>query len=133
MSDRNKEDLNFVSDEKTGLFGFNFSNYLIFFDYPLSRSLYLLKKTKLKVNQLANVLLLMGIIIGWLCFFLWTYLNWQLILLKPVTLFLFWQKPHPLILIFLLSLFLDLFYVYRKSLKKEALKKINYSLFSEKK
>lgn len=133
MSNRNEDELNFTSDEKTALFGFYFLNYFIFWDYPLSKSLYLLKQTKQKANQLANIILLMGIIIGWLSFFLWIYLNGQLIIESPIKIFLFWQEFHPLILIFLLSLFLDLFYVYRKSIKEEALKKINYSLLDDKK
>lgn len=129
MTEKIGDKLDFEVHEKNGLFGFYFLNYFIFWEYPLNKSLYLLKKTKAQAEKLANILLRMGIVVGWLCFFLWIYLNRQTIVEAPESIFFFWQKFHPLILIFLLSLFLDLFYIYRVSVKEDALKKINYSLF----
>lgn len=132
MSLKNENKIEFIINKKNDLFGFYFLNYFIFWDYPLNKSLYLLKITKKRVEQIANIFLKMAIAIGWLAFFTWIYMNWELILSKPETLFLFWQEFHPLILIFLLSLFLDLFYIYRKSVKEDDAQKINYSSFNKK-
>ena len=129
MSTEIKGKINFIEEEKRQLFGAWFLGRFLFWDYPIKKSLTALKNVKDKSYHLGNIILRMGVIAGWLAFFAWIYFNYEVLIAEPLEILFFWRDFHPLILVFLLSLWLDLFLIYRQSEKLAAMKKINYSLF----
>lgn len=131
MSLEIKNQLEFIKEEGRGIFGAWFLGRFLFWEYEIKKSVSTLKKAKLAAYNFGNILLRMGIIAGWLAFLIWLYLNKTDLLANPFDVLLFWQNFHPLILIFLLSLWLDLFIIYRKSEKIDAEKKINFKLFDK--
>ena len=129
MSSEIKNQLEFIEEEKRKIFGAWFLGRFLFWGYEIKKSISALKKAKSLAYNLGNILLRMGIIAGWLAFLVWIYLNQVELSANPLEILFFWQEFHPLILIFLLSLWLDLFLIYRKSEKKDAKKRINFKLF----
>ncbi|MBN2854482.1 ATP-dependent Clp protease ATP-binding subunit, partial [Patescibacteria group bacterium] len=125
--------LEFIKEEKREIFGVWFLGRFLFWNYEIKKSISALKKAKSLAYNLGNILLRMGIIAGWLAFFVWLYLNQTELSAEPLEILFFWREFHPLILVFLLSLWLDLFLIYRKSEKKDASKKINFKLFDSEK
>ena len=57
----------------------------------------------------------------------WFYNNSQYLIANPSKILFFWAIQHPLLLVFSCSLLADLFIIYRRSEKKAAQQKINYS------
>lgn len=131
MSIETNNKINFIEEEGRQLFGAWFLGKFLFWDYPIKKSLVILKNIRNKAYRLANVLLYMGIILGWLAFFIWIYLNHELLINEPIEILFFWREFNPLIFVFLLSLWLNLFLIYRRSEKLAATKKINYNLFNK--
>jgi hypothetical protein len=66
---------------------------------------------------------------GWAAFGYWLYRESASLIEQPLRLLFFWSKSDPLITVFLLSLWFDLFFYYRRTQQKLSLKKINYRLF----
>lgn len=131
MTTKKEEKIIFIEHESEKLFGAWFLGRFLFWDYPIKRSFSIFKKTKNKFNFFANIALRMLIIAGWLSFFGWCYLKRAVLLADPLEIIFFWREFHPLIFFFLLSLYFDLFVIYRNNLKKDATKKINFKLFNQ--
>ena len=131
MSPEIKNQLEFIKEEKREIFGAWFLGRFLFWDYEIKKSISALKTAKLAAYNLGNILLRMGIIAGWLAFLIWLYLNRADLLVNPFEILFFWRDFHPLILIFLFSLWLNLFIIYRKSEKRAAEKRINFKLFDK--
>ncbi len=129
-SDRQKlVDITFAQDEKRKLYGSWFLGRFLYFDHPIKKSLSAMNFLKDKIYRLGNFLARLLIFAGWLSFAAWLYFNQEVILNNPVQLVFFWRDFDPFILFFLLSLWLDLFVIYRNSEKRAAAKKIDYSSF----
>lgn len=130
MPNNNQGTIEFIEDDKRGLFGLWFSGRFLFWDYQISKALMAARSVKKGAYKLGNILLRMAIILGWLSFFAWIYLNYPALAKDPLDILFFWRDFHPLVLVFLLSLWLDLFVIYRNSEKKAAEKRINRKLFN---
>ncbi|MDA3802441.1 MAG: ATP-dependent Clp protease ATP-binding subunit [Patescibacteria group bacterium] len=126
----NPEDIEFVYDDTRKIYGSWFLGRFLYWNYPVKKSISLLKKFKNRFYKIANILGIIVIISGWLSFAFWIYLNLDKIIANPLNLIFFWQEFDFLILIFLLSLFFDLFFVYRISQKKAETKKIKKKDFN---
>ena len=127
------EKIKFIEEEKRKLFGAWFLGRFLYLSFPVNKSLVLMKKSRKIFNYIIDVLLRIIVIAGWSSFALWIYLNWQELIVEPWQIIFFWQEFHPLILIFLLSLWIDLYLVYRRSEKKDAKRMINSRLFDPEK
>jgi len=125
------DNLNFSADSNTGNQGTWFLGRFLCFKRELKKSLILLKRSEESVNFVLESLCWLVVFGGWLAFLIWLFLNQAVLLADPLKILLFWQKHNPLIAVFLFSLFFDLFIFYKKSEKREALKKINYYLFKQ--
>jgi ATP-dependent Clp protease ATP-binding subunit ClpC len=124
------EDIEFVYDDTRKIYGSWFLGRFLSWNYKAKKSISLLRKFKERFYKITNILGIIIVILGWLSFALWIYLNLDKIIAKPINLLFFWQEFDFLILIFLLSLFLDLFFVYQNSQKKAAQKKIKKKDFN---
>jgi ATP-dependent Clp protease ATP-binding subunit ClpC len=121
--------INFIQDTRRKLYGAWFLGHFLYFNYSLKKSLAALKLLKNYAEYLGNFLIRLLIFVGWLSFIFWLYLSRDVLSTNPITILFFWRDFNPLILFFILSLWLDLFLVYRNSAKRAAAKKINYRLF----
>lgn len=105
--------------------------YLIFWRHSLSRSAIALHKLQHAVDKILRLIVVLIIFVGWLALAAWLVLHWQELSLKPLKLLFFWENKNPLILVFLISTWFDLFLIYRRSEEKAAEKKINIRSWSE--
>jgi len=125
------EKLSFTTEQAKGGRGAWFLGLFLFWGENLKRSLILLDRTKTKINFWLTRLMWLVVAAGWLIFIVWLIINRELWLANPWQLIFFWRRSDPLILIFLLSLWFDLFAVYRTSEAKYAQRKINYRLLGD--
>ncbi len=128
---QSEEKLVFTVEQTAGGRGAWFLGRFLYWGLSLRKSLIALRRTKEKVDYFLTLGAWLILFAGWLAFavFLGRHLN--ALLAAPVKILFFWAQPDPLILIFLLSLFFDLFLVYKKSEMKAAAEKIDYHLFGE--
>jgi len=126
-----EEKLNFTQEQDQGGRGAWFKGRFLFWGADLKRSVVTLSRIRLKINQAALVLAWLVIFAGWLSFGAWIMEMRTVLAANPVRLLFFWQKFHPLVFIFLSSLWFDLFLIYRSSQARAARKKIDYRLFAE--
>lgn len=126
----NPENIEFIFDDKRKIYGTWFLSKFLYWNYPVKKSISLLKDFKNKFYKIANIFGIIVIILGWLCFAFWIYLNIDLIIANPLNILFFWQEFDFLILVFLFSLLFDLFFVYLSSQKKDNLKKIKKKDFN---
>ncbi|NCN99797.1 hypothetical protein GW920_01585, partial [Candidatus Falkowbacteria bacterium] len=128
-----EEKLDFIDEQNYGGRGAWFKGRFLFWGSGFKKSVIALDRVRTKINQVMLLLAWLLILIGWSSLLAWIYYSRMDLLAHPLGLLLFWQKFHPLISIFLFSLFFDLFLFYRSSQARAAQKKLNYHLFSDEK
>ncbi len=101
-------------------------NRFIYWQKSLSRSSIALFKLQRRVDRALDIVAFLVALAGWLSLALWIFLNQSHLLSDPIRILLFWENIHPLILFFLLSVWFDLFLIYRRSENAFSAKKINY-------
>lgn len=116
-----EEDFVKISDNKVGAV---FLGRILHFGLNFKRPLILLRRLKIKVDKIINLLSYILAIAGVLSFIFWLYLNLELINYRPEELLLFYKSDHPLILAFFISLIFVMFIIYRVSEKKASLERI---------
>ncbi len=121
----------FTDEQDRGGRGTWFSGRFLFWGRTLKRSIINLERSRQQFDRFFIFIVWLIIFGGWFLFGLWVFREQALILANPFSLLFFWRRPSPLILFFLLSLWFDLFIIYRFSQEKIALKKINFRLFSK--
>lgn len=126
---KNKADISFIQDEKKGLYGAWFLGRFLYFGHPIKKSLSALNFLKDKAYRFGDFLGRFLVFSGWLAFIVYLYLNQEALMTDPVSLIFFWRDFDPLVLFFIVSLWVDLFLIYRGSEKRAALKKISYRAF----
>ncbi|MDD2681013.1 MAG: ATP-dependent Clp protease ATP-binding subunit [Patescibacteria group bacterium] len=104
---------------------------LIFWRHSMSRSAISLQKLKKIIAHVLRIIVVIVIVIGWLSLLAWMFFHWQELSMAPIKLLLFWENRDPLILVFLLSLWFDLFLVYRRSEEMIAKIKIDHRKWRE--
>lgn len=112
--------------------GYWFLGYLLHWDKPLKKSLIFLSRTKKLIESILRFITWLIIFAGWLSFAFWIYTKRADLLDEPIRLLFFWGEHDPLILFFLISLWFDLFLVYKQGELKMGLKKIKYKVFLKK-
>ncbi|MFA5184220.1 MAG: ATP-dependent Clp protease ATP-binding subunit [Patescibacteria group bacterium] len=124
-----EEKIIFTEEQDEGGRGAWFSGRFLFWRADIRRSIIALERLRGKINRAAAVFAWLLIFAGWLAFGAWLFANQSSLAANPLSLLFFWKKFDPLVLIFLLSLWLDLFMIYRRSEGRASAKKINYRLF----
>ena len=104
--------------------GVVFLGHLLHIASDFKKSLIILRRTKKSVDKIIDILSLIGGIAGILSLIFWVYLNIEQINSDLSVLLHFYQSDNSLITLFFVSIFFDMFFVYRMSEKKAKLKKI---------
>ena len=125
-----REDIQFYENEKNQL-GINWRQWFLYFQLNFNRSYILLCRARRYWDKIIKIIALILAISGWLSLFFWIFLYHQEIISDLFNYLLFWEHSHPLILVFLLSLWFDLFYFYRQQQDKMKTKKFNYRKFKK--
>ncbi len=126
------EKITFTDEQNNGGRGAWFLGRFLFWGTAPRRSVISLERTREKIDSLLLFFTWLILFAGWVAFGFWIFNNQAALIAKPISLLFFWRKFDPLIFVFLVSLWFDLFLIYRHSQDKAALKKINYRLFDEK-
>ena len=106
-----------------------FLGHFLYWDKVLKKSLIILERSKKNTEKVMEFLTWIIIFAGWLAFGFWIFYNQSDLIANPLNLLLFWSKSNILILIFIFSLWFDLFLFYKKSEAKADKNKINYRKF----
>lgn len=122
--------LTFTAAEADGVRGAWFLGRFLYWGLPVRRSLIALRRLKARVAYVFAVFDWLAVFAGWLSLAVFLFLNRAVWLVAPTKLLFFWTKADPLVFIFLISLWFDLYLIYRSSERKAQLKKINYHLFT---
>lgn len=122
------EEIVFTTEQNKGGQGAWFLGRFLYWGQGFRRSVISLGRTKRKIDQLLMIFTWLLIFAGWLAWFTWLFLNREALLADPIKILFFWKKHDILILFFLVSLWFDLFLIYKKSEAKAARLKINYRL-----
>jgi len=128
----NTDQLIFTDEQSRGGRGAWFLGRFLFWGKILKRSIITLEKSQEKIDHFFIFFIWLIIFIGWFLFGVWIFTQRAVLSDNPFSILFFWRRFNPLILGFLLSLWFDLFIIYRTSQDKIALKKINYRLFDDK-
>lgn len=121
----------FTEEQTNGGRGAWFLGRFLFWGKPLKRSIIGLEKSREKIDHLLTFVAWLIIFGGWFLFGVWLFSERVALSSDPFSFLFFWRKFNPFILGFLLSLWFDLFAIYRASQNRAATKKINYRLFYE--
>ncbi len=96
-----------------------------------SKPVILLERTKERTEKILEFLTWLIIFAGYGAFFFWIFIHQADLLANPLSLLFFWAEPDPLIFIFVLTLWFNLFLYYKKSEAKTSSRKINYRRFAQ--
>lgn len=124
------DQLTFSPDKNNTQLGAWFLGSFLFWDKNLKKSLIILERSKKNAEKIMEFFTWIIIFAGWLAYGFWIFYNQTELISDPIKLLLFWNQSDPLIFIFLLSLWFDLFLLYKKSEAKASKDKINYKKFS---
>lgn len=124
------EDLKFDYDDKHQSSSVWFLGKILIWQKHLSKSVVLLERAKRKIERILEFFTWVIIFAGYAAFIFWIFLNREILLAEPLEILFFWSEKDPLILIFLLTLWFNLFLFYKKSEAKANAKIIKYKNFS---
>jgi len=123
------ENIKFDYDNKLGLPGTWFLGRNIIWQNNLKRSVIVLNRGQEKVEKILEFLTWIIIFAGYAALATWLFINKDTLLVNPLEVFFFWEKKDPLIFIFLLTVWFNLFLFYKKSEFKAKKNRINYKKF----
>jgi len=121
--------ITFSPDSSSTRPGAWFLGRFLYWDKTLKKSVIALSRSQEKIEHLLEFLTWIIIFAGWLAFGFWLFNNQATLIVHPLRLLIFWNKSNPLILFFVLTLWFDLFLIYKKSEAKAGKKKIDYHNF----
>jgi len=123
------EKLTFTDEQENGGRGAWFSGRFLFWGTVPRRSVISLERARESIDRFLTFVVWLIIFAGWAALGFWIFNNQAALIAKPVGLLFVWKKFDPFIFIFLISLWFDMFLIYRVSQEKAARKKINFHLF----
>ncbi len=97
--------------------GIDWGGNFLYFKLETKLSLILLRQVKRSLEKIIDRISLGLVILGYLSILIWFYLNFEKLLSNFSQTIVFWQHQHFLVLFFLLSLWFNLFLIYRRSQK----------------
>lgn len=124
-----EEKITFTPDSSSGRPGAWFLGRFLLWGWTFRKTTIALRRTDALVRRLEGLLFSLAALIGWIALAAWLVMNREVFISRPLQIFFFWNQPSPLVLVFLLSLWADLFLFYRRSENRAALDKINYRSF----
>jgi len=124
------EQISFSPDSTSARPGAWFLGRFLYWDKTLKKSVIALERSRERSEKVLEFLTWLIIFAGWLAFGFWLYYNSATIIARPLRLLVFWNKSNPLVLVFIVSLWFDLFMFYKKSEAKANAKKIDYRNFA---
>ncbi|HKK54073.1 MAG TPA: AAA family ATPase [Patescibacteria group bacterium] len=99
----------------------------LFWGQPLNRTFIYLKRSKKNLDKVILAVFYFLAILGWGALLYWFYLEFSAESTKgTIEILMFWRQQSWLILVFLVSLFFDMFIIYRQSEKRAKKEKIKY-------
>jgi len=110
-----KDELQFTVLEPDKKFGLYFQGKFLYWDLRFDRPLIFLHRAKRRISSFLNVVCFLAGIAGLFSSAAWVYLNLAKIAADGTVGLFFWRQPSPLVLSFAVSLFFDMFLVYRLS------------------
>lgn len=128
-----EEKIIFTPDSASGRPGTWFLGRFLFWGRSFKRSTIVLRRTENLIKRIRDLIIWLIAVSGWLALIAWIFLNRETLAANPLQIIFFWSKRNPLVLIFLISLWADLFLIYSRSETKAALDRINYRLFAPQK
>ena len=133
MDIQQNEKIEFVQDSGGKGKGAWFLGRFLYWDKTIKKSLIVLERTNQQVNKILSFFSFLIIFAGWAMFALWIFLHQSELLANPLMILFSWVESDILISFFLISLWFDLFLIYKNRAKIAAAKKINYKLFNTEK
>ncbi len=130
ITDSQPEKLSFDYEEKIKSPSVWFLGRLLIWSYDLKRSLIFLERTKEHFKKIIEFFVWLLIFAGIAAFAFWLFANQEYWISDSKKLLLFFTEKDPLIIFFLLTLWLDLFMIYQKTEARDNRQKINYKKFS---
>lgn len=127
----NFSELQFTNDEPTRSPSTWFLGRKLVWQKQFSKSVILLERGKEKTEKVLEFLTWLIILAGYGAFIFWIFIHRADLMSEPWRLLLFWSEPDPLIFIFILTLWFNLFLYYKKSEAKTNARKINYRRFPQ--
>ena len=126
-----EQKIEFIKDSAGAGQGAWFLSRFLYWQKTLKKSIIALDKTKRQLDKLLSFFSWLFIFSGVAALLIWLYLNSEELLKDPMQILFFWTDPDILITIFLLSLWFDLFLIYKLSQRKKNTKRISYSFFEK--
>ena len=117
--------LKLENDESYGQ-GAWFQGRFLYWQRSFSRSSIAVAAWRRRADKILDIVVLIVSLIGWLALVIWLFEQRESLIASPFKILLFWENKHPLILVFLLSFWFDLFLLYRRSQEQAIKKKINH-------
>ncbi len=117
------QDQDFNKDSQDRVFAIFLSKRLLS-DFKFKKSLIYLRRLKKKVDRAIDFIAYLLGASGLLALIAWFYLNFDLLDYSYNDFLLFYNSDHILVLAFFVSIFFDMFIIYRLSQRKAALRKI---------
>ncbi|MCX6798284.1 MAG: Clp protease N-terminal domain-containing protein, partial [Candidatus Falkowbacteria bacterium] len=127
-----KENLpQFIEAPQFKAYGCWWSKTFLYCELNLKPVMAAIKKSKNHLDKLVNFICYVIAFAGWLALAYWFFRYGASFLETPGKILFFWKEKHILMLFFLLSLWFDLFLIYRRSEQRAKEKKINYKYFQD--
>jgi len=105
--------------------GISWQNCFFYWRLPLHKTTIILDRFRKKIDHFLNLLAAIIVIFGVSALLLWYYINLELLIEQPFSVLPFWLHQHPLLLFFLLAVWVALFLLYRRSELNVKAKKIH--------
>ncbi|MFA5163480.1 MAG: ATP-dependent Clp protease ATP-binding subunit [Patescibacteria group bacterium] len=131
MAESKDKNEQFVDSLQFKAYGRWWSGLFLYCELNLKPLMAALQKSKNRLDRLVNGISYAIAVFGWISLVLWFYQYGAHLINSWQRLLLFWREQHVLVLFFLLSLWFDLFLIYRRSERRAKTKKINYKYFKE--
>jgi len=128
-----EQKLEFIKDSAGSGQGAWFLGRFLFLQKTLKKSIIAIDKTKRSLDKILGFFSWFFIFSGFASLLIWLYLNSADLMKEPIEILFFWADPNILITIFLLSLWFDLYLIYKFSQRRKDTKRINYSFFEKEK
>lgn len=125
----NLENIEFQTDVKYETPSVWFLGRRLIWARQFSKSVILLERSKKRAEKFLEFITWMIIFAGYGAFLFWLFANKEIVLAEPMKLLFFWSEKDPLILIFILTIWFNLFLYYKKSRFKTERKRIKYKKF----
>jgi hypothetical protein len=125
----NLDNLEFQPDNRSNSPSVWFLGRCLIWEKHLSKTIILLERGKERTEKILEFLTWIIIFAGYGAFFFWLWSHQETLLANPIKILFFWAEKDPLIFIFVITLWFNLFLYYKKTKTKTESRRINYKKF----